>query len=280
MVMPLPMPLHDSLGLVHDVVDQRAAGKNAAYFEGIRQEWLARVAAYIQHKGSPEHIPRWDAIPGARKKSFLNLYLAPDEDSAQGKMLADLRDHELTICPACGEFGRPNTLDHYLPKGQYPHFCVTPVNLFPMCDACQKAKLEKTGSADEPRFFLHPYFDVFIAEQVFSIVIQPPYASPTFTMNVSDQLAMEQRSVIVSHLRELSIEQRFAHYFKGESLRTLKLVQALREDGLPVAAMLRKFEARARVPALNSWEHVYWNAVTGNDAMLDYLENGVLPIFI
>ena len=280
MVMHLPVPLHDSLGLVDEVVDERAAGINAAYFDGIRQEWSSRVAAYLQHQGSPEHVQRWNAIPAARKTSFLNLYLAPDDDSAQGKMLADLRDHKLTICPACGELGRPNTLDHYLPKGKYPHFCVTPANLFPMCDACQRAKLEKTGTADEPRFFLHPYFDVFIAEQVISVEIQPPYASPTFAMTLSDQLTAGQCAVMASHLRELLIEQRFAHYFKAESLRTLKLVQTLRESGLPVVATLHAFEARSRMPALNSWEHVYWSAVTGNAAMLDFLENGELPDFL
>jgi hypothetical protein len=274
------MPLHDNIGLVDEVVDERAAGINATYFAGIRQEWSSRIAAYLQHQGSPEHVPRWKELSAARKTSFLNLYLAPDKDSAQGKMLANLRAHKLTICPACGELGRPNTLDHYLPKGKYPHFCVTPVNLFPMCDACQMAKLEKTGTADEPRFFLHPYFDVFIAEQVISVEIQPPFASPTFTMTLSDQLTAGQRSVMVSHLRELLAEQRFAHFFKEESLRTLKLVQALREAELPIAATLRAFEIRSRMPALNSWEHVYWSAVTGSAAMLDYLENGVLPDFL
>ena len=85
---------------------------------------------------------------------------------------------------------------------------------------------------------------------------------------------------MASHLRELLIEQRFAHYFKAESLRTLKLVQTLRESGLPVVATLHAFEARSRMPALNSWEHVYWSAVTGNTAMLDFLENGELPDFL
>ena len=72
----------------------------------------------------------------------------------------------------------------------------------------------------------------------------------------------------------------FAHYFKAESLRTLKLVQTLRESGLPVVATLRAFEVRSRMPALNSWEHVYWSAVTGNAEMLDFLENGELPDFL
>lgn len=280
MVMYLPTPLCCSVQLIGDVVDERRNGRNAAYFEGIRQEWVNRVQVYLQHHGSPEHVPRWDGIPPARKTSFLNLYLSPDEDSAQGRMLAELNDHELTLCPACGELGRPNTLDHYLPKGLYPHFCVTPVNLFPMCDACQKEKKEKTGTAAEPRFFLHPYFDVFIAEQVLVVSIEPPFASPTFRIGISAYLSAAQRSVVASHLRELAIERRFAHFFKEESLRTLKLAHILRRTGVPVAVTLRAFEERCRTPALNSWEHIYWGAVIGNQELVDYLENGPLPDYV
>ena len=99
-------------------------------------------------------------------------------------------------------------------------------------------------------------------------------------MALSDQLTAGQYAVMTSHLRELLIEQRFAHYFKEESLRTLKLVQTLRESGLPVVETLRAFEVRSRMPALNSWEHVYWSAVTENAEMLDFLENGELPDFL
>jgi len=280
MVMPLPMPAHCSLQLVTDVIDERRRGRNAAYFEGIRQEWRDRVQAYLQHNGSPEHVPQWHAIPVARKTSFLNLYLSPDEDSAQGRMLTDLKDHGLNLCPACGELGRPNTLDHYLPKGRYPHFCVTPANLFPMCDACQKEKREKTGNAAEPRFFLHPYFDVFLAEQVLTVSIAPPFNSPTFRMEIADHLNPEQKAVVASHVRELAIEKRFAHYFKNESLRVLKLANMLRQSGLPVESMLRVFENNCREPSLNSWEHVYRVAVVENPAMLDYLANEPLPEFL
>jgi len=277
MVMPLPLPGSCSIELVGQIVDERQNGVNAAYFEGIRQEWINRVQIYLQHHGSPEHVPQWPAIPPVRKSSFLNLYLHSDEDSAHGLMLAMLRDHELTLCPACGEMGRPNTLDHYLPKRLFPHFCVTPANLFPMCDACQREKLEKTGTPAEPRFFLHPYFDVFIAEQVLNVTIEPPFASPAFRVDISDHLDPEQGAVVASHVRELAIERRFARYFKEANMRTLRLVHALRQAGLPVEAALRSFEQTHRTPALNSWEHIYIEAVISNPAMLDYLINDDLP---
>jgi DNA-binding transcriptional LysR family regulator len=91
-------------------------------------------------------------------------YSHPAEGSAQGSMLEPLRDEDLDVCPACGS--PPETLDHYLPKGRYPQFVITPVNLTPMCDPCHRRKKEKTGNAVSPRFFIHPYFDAFSLPQI------------------------------------------------------------------------------------------------------------------
>ena len=149
----------DSLELLDAVIGERQGGRNVAFFNGIAAEWRTRVQAYIEHGGSPEYVPPWAGIE-PRKATFLNLY--GSRDGVQKPVLTRMRDdHGLNYCPACGEPGTPNTLDHYLPKDSYPHFCVTPLNLFPMCDACQEEKGTKTGDADSPRFFIHPYFDVF-----------------------------------------------------------------------------------------------------------------------
>jgi hypothetical protein len=115
------MPAVDSLQLVTAVVAERANGVNASFFNGIEQEWRQRVQQYIDAAGSPAMVTTWAAAQ-ARKTSFLSLYLAPAENSVQGRMLSAMRQHELTVCPACGELGRPNTLDHYLPKSLYPQF--------------------------------------------------------------------------------------------------------------------------------------------------------------
>lgn len=133
--MRLTPPVVCSVRLVTDVVEERKNGKNAKYFADIAPEWRQRVQDYIARSGSPAHVPLWPAI-APNKISFLNLYLHPAAGSAQGIALAEMRrSHRLNYCPACGEPGTPNTLDHYLPKTLYPHFCVTPLNLFPMCDA-------------------------------------------------------------------------------------------------------------------------------------------------
>jgi 5-methylcytosine-specific restriction endonuclease McrA len=275
--MRLPRPPHCSVTLIEKVVKERQGGINAGYFKGIEDEWKARTEVYLQHGGSPEHVPQWLAIPVEKKKSFKTLYTHPQEGSAQGAVLDDLNNHELNLCPACGEFGKPNTLDHYLPKGKYPHFSITPANLFPMCDSCQKEKLEKTHTVQESRLFLHPYFDGFVDGQIIRIVIEPPFNTPTFKLELSEWLSDAQRAVVHAHFRELSIERRFSTFFKGESIRILKLAANARNKGLPVEAMIEMFRSTYEDPTLNSWQHLYFRGVLDNPEMLEYLATGDLP---
>lgn len=275
----LPMPETDSLTLLNAVIAERGAGVNAGYFSGLAEEWRARLATYIDRAGSPEHVPTWPYIQ-PNKRRFLNLYAAAHESSSQYSVLKRMRDdHGLTYCPACGEPGSPNTLDHYLPKGKYPHFCVTPVNLFPMCDACQAWKKEKTGNAETPRFFIHPYFDVFVAEQVLDLTIGAPFDAPEFKLGPRGGLPEEQELLVESHIRELGMPERFVSFFRTHYLRLLRNVVSLRRSGLNVRDNLEAFQGAFAASDRNVWDHVLYSAVLGNHQLMDYLENGELRAY-
>lgn len=279
MVMKLPMPAFDSVQLVKDVVAERAGGVNATFFNNIKDEWCERVQEYIDNAGTPPTVGTWPAIH-TKKKSFLNLYLSPAPGSVQSPILKSMRKHDLTVCPACGELGRPNTLDHYLPKGKYPHFCITPVNLFPMCDACQDAKDTKVGNAQSPRFFVHPYFDTFVGQQVLHLEIHPPFDAPSFTLGASPDLNADHAALIRTHVRELKIETRYASFFRNQYRRLLRLVGAMRTSGQNVEQTLTTFKQGVADPSLNTWEHVFYAAVLGNPDHLDYLANEPLPQYL
>lgn len=279
MVMRLPLPNVDSVQLVGQVVAERAGGPNRHFFNGIAPEWEQRVQDYINAQGSPPLVPQWNAIE-PKKNSFLNLYLSPAENSVQGQMLKAMRLHDLTVCPACGELGRPNTLDHYLPKNAYPHFCITPANLFPMCDACQTAKGDKVGNAQSPRFFVHPYFDVFVGGQVLRLLIREPFDAPEFQLVVDNTLNAADAAVVRGHLRELKIEQRYAHFFRGEYRRLLRLVDAMRSSGQNVEATLTIFKLGKMQPSLNGWDHVFYASVLAHPDLLHFLTTADLPDFL
>jgi 5-methylcytosine-specific restriction endonuclease McrA len=279
MVMLLPRPEVDSVTLLDEVIEERQNGINARYFNGIAAEWRQRVRDYERFSGSPEHVPRWAAIE-ARRNTFLNLY-ASSEGSAQGDVIARMRDeHELLNCPACGELGSPYTLDHYLPKGLYPHFCITPLNLFPMCDACQARKGSKTGDANSPRFFIHPYFDVFVGEQVLELTFLPPFDKPGFSLGCRAGLSADQARLVQSHIRELELEKRYRRYFKGQHRRLLKLVSKLKKSDQDVLVSLEGFRDSCAVSGANVWDHVFFAAVLANEGLMAYLRGNQLPAYL
>ncbi|CAN7660723.1 hypothetical protein LJR225_005257 [Phenylobacterium sp. LjRoot225] len=276
--MSLDLPEDCGLDLVDAVVAERQNGPNAALFTGWAAEWRDRVQAYLDHGGSPEHVPVWLDVM-VHKGKFHNLYNSADPESAHGEVLARLREHDLTLCPACGEPGRPNTLDHYLPKGRYPHFSLTPANLFPMCDACQAKKLEKTGDSAEPRYFLHPYFDTFIKAQILKMKIDPPFDKPMFYL-APFGLAEREAALVASHLRELHIPGRFLKFFTDEHRRLLRNVSRMRAKNQDVAATLESFSFDAADPTPNSWQHLFYDAVITNSDLMHYLMTADLPPYL
>jgi hypothetical protein len=146
-----------------------------------------------------------------------------------------------------------------------------------MCDACQKEKLDKTGDITDPRFFVHPYFDVFVAEQVITLTIEPPFDVPTFALAPRHGLTAEQTRLISAHMRELAIPQRYGHFFRGQHRRLIRLVELMRTSGQDVSANLVAFRDSFADPSQNSWEHVFYSSVLSNDALAEYLQNGILP---
>jgi 5-methylcytosine-specific restriction endonuclease McrA len=61
------------------------------------------------------------------------------------------------ICPLCSQ-REATTLDHYLPKAEYPRLSVVPVNLVPACKDCNTSKLTSYPQNPEEEM-IHPYYD-------------------------------------------------------------------------------------------------------------------------
>ena len=60
-------------------------------------------------------------------------------------------------CPFCSQ-RIVKTLDHYLPKSEYPIYSVVPINLVPSCADCNKDKLADIPKCSKDET-LHPYYD-------------------------------------------------------------------------------------------------------------------------
>ena len=62
-------------------------------------------------------------------------------------------------CPFCG-INETSTLDHYLPKEQYPELSIFSANLVPCCPQCNTRKNDLVVEENtNVRLFIHPHFD-------------------------------------------------------------------------------------------------------------------------
>ncbi len=276
MVMRLPLPPICSAQLVDDLVLERANGQNSVFFNGLAAEWRERVENYIEERGNPEAIPDWPEIATHRNR-FINLYKNPGENSVQRPIIETLRDRTLQICPSCGEEGTPNTLDHYLPKRDYPQFAVTPANLLPMCDICQMHKGSDTVDEEGRRLYVHPYFDEFIAEQVLSLEIGRPLVAPeNFLLRPTPDLPEDIEALVLRHIGGLEIEKRYGPFFQNEYLRALRLAQDAREKDQDFRELLPFFKAHHLGRGPNAWIYLFYAAVTNDAELIDYLAEGEL----
>lgn len=277
MVIRLTPPDVDGIDLVEKIVAERQAGKNVDFFNEIEDGWKERVRSYVESKGNPELVKPWPKVQSHQVK-FQNLYLNPLEQSVQKPILQALRSRIMQLCPACGEDGTPNTLDHYLPKNGYPEFAITPLNLSPMCDICQGKKGAKILNAANQRMFLHPYFDEFTDAQVFMLEIGKPFNAPAiFSIRAHVSLSDTQASLVSRHIHELGISKRYDHFFREQYLRLLRLVNNMRMKGLNVRQSLELFRDNALDKSVNSWLHVFYSGVLADEDLIAYLETAQLP---
>ncbi len=106
-------------------------------------------------------IKREDTINGnITKKELEEVYTyRMARKNSTGRSIYDkiLLSAKLGICPFCAHRDA-STIDHYLPKTQYPRLSIVPINLIPCCKDCNdnKDSFFPVKPNDE---FIHPYFD-------------------------------------------------------------------------------------------------------------------------
>ncbi|MBL0610469.1 hypothetical protein JD508_09380 [Aeromonas jandaei] len=277
MVVKLTLPnlVEDELLFIDNVVEQRTKEPNKTFFRDYKQEWKRRITTYLNHKGDPTIVGESNMTPN--KKKFINLYSSKNLDNVQTPIINKLRDRKLVYCPSCGEDGTPNTLDHYLPKDDYPEFSILSKNLFPMCDICQGKKSTNTINEEGERLFLHPYYDSFLEMQVVHLTISKPYESPSaFSLRVNNALTPKQSGVVDRHIKSLDISGRYQNYAKDQYFRLLKLVSASRDINKDTRELLLAFKMMAATKNINSWENIFYSGVVEDQELMDYLSHGEL----
>lgn len=161
-----------------------------------------------------KHLKGEDPVIAAdvRKSELVKLYSYNMVDRSPGRELYDaILVAANEKCPFCGGIGRPKTLDHYLPKANYPQYAVLPQNLIPCCRDCNTGKSNALAVVEDEQS-IHPYFDddkFFLEQWVFARVNLTLPCSLEYFSAPPDEWSEVEKIRASTHFRDFSIGERY-----------------------------------------------------------------------
>lgn len=129
---------------------------NRAALETLEEEFISKTednTLFEISRGIPDSI-------SLDKKTLVKFYEYRILEKENGRKFYDklILSIPHNICPYC-TIKNVTTVDHFLPKSEYPFLSVTPANLVPSCRDCNTdKKVSYPTNRDDQTF--HPYFDI------------------------------------------------------------------------------------------------------------------------
>jgi len=174
------------------------------------------------------------------------------------------------ICPLCSH-RMVATLDHYLPKTEYPRLVTTPINLIPSCSDCNKSKSTSSPTKPEEET-LHPYYDNIESDEWLIATVNqttPPTISYDVKPAVNWPVLLGERvkyhfdSLILNKLYSTQAAvQLTGIFFRIESIYNLSGAEGVRKY-LEEEAISRSHADK------NSWQTAMYVALSKDDWFCD-----------
>lgn len=136
------------------------------------------------------------------------------------------------FCPYC-HISTHSTLDHYLPKEQFPELCVHPDNLIPACNVCNGLKSTKWKLPGGQRRFLHFYLDAIPTGPFLRCNLRWVVAKGERVPNTTWELTPKATTLIGQHFKDLDLLNRYkdhAHDVFVETRNALSLLRGHKID--------------------------------------------------
>lgn len=171
-------------------------------------------------------------ISSAEMIKVYDQFLVDKPDSIKiGRKVYDsiLLSAENNLCPYCSHRD-VKTIDHYLPKAEFIHFTVTPINLVPSCSDCNRDKLDNHNHNEE-KMLLHPYFDNTSSIDWLKCKVNESIWPITFSYEVSEDIT------------DIILKSRISYQFNLLGLGKLYADNATREFYKRVKSLIKEYNS-------------------------------------
>lgn len=161
-------------------LDALALNTRLACYPQLAAQIPALKAGYLQYvaaRGNAHAIANV-ALPDPIATQLKSLYASPSKELPH---IARMRaESDANCCPMCGSF-HSGTLDHLLPKSDFPAFAIFGKNLVPACKCNSKRSTLLIGPNPGERV-LHPYFDDILGQRLIVARFDDPGVVPRITL--------------------------------------------------------------------------------------------------
>lgn len=130
------------------------------------------------------------------------------------------------------------TLDHSFPKSSFPYLSVTPLNLVPCCERCNRRKSDRTCTGHTELVPFNPYFDDFDTQPwLISTIRHVPVAGaiPVFSFDVTTTIpagwSEEQFARLCRMFNDLQLREHYSRQVMRELSNQKNQLKRLLENG-------------------------------------------------
>lgn len=189
----------------------------------------------------------------------------------------------LKCCPLCGS-GHPGTVDHYLPKQNFPEFSILPCNLLPACPHCNSGvKGETYRGGASPERFIHPYFDDIASGPVWFVEVLPPFEAARFSPRVDSRVPASEQPMVDFHLKNI-LGDIFQDFLSTQWSSLPILIHAMLGETPPESMEVeRRLNDNLRniviTDGINSWRAALMRGVVSQPTAIDFIATRIEVLF-
>lgn len=241
----------------------------------IRNSIAERYTFYETHFNSlDEVLPLPQAEWKDVKDELISCYGGNVEfQKVRHKIFDALSASNQTKCPYC-LLNRPNTLDHYFDKTDYPEFSVFVPNLIPCCSECNNAKSTSVFDPQNKRKHIHFYHDPIPVDQF--LFIRFSFAALDAVPLVSISLSFSEENCCSERIRKHFDGLSLIAKYRGEVLDRLAplleeikmhLLSGLSMENI-ITALQNRYTSLVKQYGNNYWETCIYEGVLNSPDFL------------
>lgn len=183
------------------------------------------------------------------------------------------QEHGLDECPYCGKPGSPDTLDHFLPKDDWPEYAIHPNNLVPQCRSCAPIKgTQYYCSNSNVAMFLHPIYDESLSKLRFKIEVDVDGNELKFKPKFSVDQSVKEQDInrLIKHIEKLKLNSRITKFCLRQYTQWKNKLQEKKFD-IQVSFNARIQEEKHKDYASN-WETAFLQGMLRNKQAMSILQ--------